>query len=299
MDAAVDAFQLRMNLGDGPVTRALHSGAITSDRVVLDLCGPKLAHNGFKTMVRGGEFDAGELAIVSFFQAKAAGAPLVMLPVPIVGRFQHHCVGYSADSGDMRPKDIEGRRVAVRFYAQTTAMWVRGILRHEYDVDIDRVTWLSAEDGHVPAFHDPRNCIRLPHSEKTLGQMMLDRDFDAAIMGADMPRDPRVRQLIPDAHSEAARWHERTGIIPVNHMIVIDQSISQSRPDVVREIFRMLKESRAAASPQNLKGFPPLGLEPNRKTLELALDWSFEQKMIPRKFSVDELFDDTTGSLGM
>jgi 4,5-dihydroxyphthalate decarboxylase len=44
--------------------------------------------------------------------------------------------------------------------------------------------------------------------------------------------------------------------------------------------------------------FPPLGLEANRKGLQTAIDWALDQKIIPRKLTVDELFDDVTGSLG-
>jgi 4,5-dihydroxyphthalate decarboxylase len=43
--------------------------------------------------------------------------------------------------------------------------------------------------------------------------------------------------------------------------------------------------------------FPPLGVEENRKGLQLAIDWALEQKIIPHRLSVDELFDDVTGSL--
>jgi 4,5-dihydroxyphthalate decarboxylase len=40
-----------------------------------------------------------------------------------------------------------------------------------------------------------------------------------------------------------------------------------------------------------------MGLEANRKGLEMAIDWSYEQKIIPRRLRVDELFDDTTAQL--
>jgi 4,5-dihydroxyphthalate decarboxylase len=30
----------------------------------------------------------------------------------------------------------------------------------------------------------------------------------------------------------------------------------------------------------------------------MAIDWALDQKIIPRRLSVDELFDDVTGSLG-
>jgi len=38
-------------------------------------------------------------------------------------------------------------------------------------------------------------------------------------------------------------------------------------------------------------------MEPNRKGLQLAIDWSYDQKIIPRRMSVDELFNDVTASL--
>jgi hypothetical protein len=41
-----------------------------------------------------------------------------------------------------------------------------------------------------------------------------------------------------------------------------------------------------------------IGLEANRKGLKMAIESSFEQKIIPRRLSVDELFDDTTAGLG-
>ncbi len=61
-----------------------------SDLVTFDFCGPKVANEGFKPMVREGKFDAGELAIVTFLQAKTYGKPLTLLPAVVMGRFQHH-----------------------------------------------------------------------------------------------------------------------------------------------------------------------------------------------------------------
>ena len=45
-------------------SRALKAGEVKSDLVKFDFCGPKVANQGFKPMVREGTFDAGELAIV-------------------------------------------------------------------------------------------------------------------------------------------------------------------------------------------------------------------------------------------
>jgi 4,5-dihydroxyphthalate decarboxylase len=291
------ALTLRTNLADYAVTKAMKDGRVQSDLVTLDYCGPAPAHNGFKAMVRENKFDAGELAIVTYLQAKAFGKPYVLLPAPISGRFQHHCAGFNIDFGRLDPKDIEGKKVGVRTYAQTTGLWIRGVLRHEYGVDLDKVTWMTLGDGHLAEYQDPENCIRLP-AGSDIPQMMLDGELDAALLGEDMPKDSRVRTLVPDAYNAARAWYERAGFVPINHMFVVHEDVSKQHPEVVREIYRMIAESRALTEGGMPAVFPPLGLEANRKGLQTAIDWAFDQKIIPHKLTVDELFDDVTGSLG-
>jgi 4,5-dihydroxyphthalate decarboxylase len=292
-----DVPSLRTNLADAPVTAAMKDGRVTSSLVHLDFCGPKLAHDGFKSMIREGGFDAGELAIVTYFQAKAYGKPFVLLPIPVSGRTQHHCIGFNKELGHLAPKDIEGRKVGVRTYAQTTGLWVKGILQHEHGVDLDKVTWMTIDESHLAEYTDPPNCQRLPHDAK-LGKMMLDGELAAAILGNDMPKDARVQTLIPDPFHAAEQWCRRESVMPINHMFAVHQDLSKQHPEIVKEIFRMLVESRNLAPESVTSALPPVGVEANRKTLEMAMEWSFEQKIIPRRLSFDELFDDTTSSLG-
>lgn len=289
---------LKTNLAHYPVTEALRDGRVTSDLVHLDICGPTKAHNGFKKMIREDGFDAGELAIVTYLQCKAFGKPYVMLPAPISGRFQHHCAGFNKELGHVAPKDIEGLRVGVRSYTQTTGLWVRGIIQSEFGVDLNKVTWCTLIDGHLLEYQDPPNCERLPEGS-SIPDMMLAGELDAAILGVDMPDDPRVERLVPDPWNAAKEWHKRENVVPINHMFVVHEDLSKNRPDIVQEIYRMIAESRTYADPEGLKIFPPMGLEANRKCLELAIDWAYDQKIIPRRLSVDELFDDTTANLSL
>lgn len=287
---------LRTNLADSKVVAALKDGRVSSDIVKLEFAGPKTAHDGFKPMLRENAFDAGELAINTFLQANIYGKPWVMLPAPVVGRFQHHCIGFNKELGHLNPKDIEGKKVGVRTYAQTTGLWVRGILQHEYGVDLDKVQWLTVDESHLAEYQDPPNCTRLPKGSK-IAEMMLQGEVAAAILGNDMPDDPRVQRLIPDPYNAAKDWYKRERVVPINHVFVLHQDIARSRPDVVRELYRMIKESRALAPDSALETFPPLGMDANRKGIEMAIQWSYEQKIIPRKISLDELFDDVTKAL--
>lgn len=288
---------LPTNLADYPSTMALKEGRVSSPVVTLDFQGPKSASGGFKDMIRRDTYLAGELAIVTYLQAKCWDKPYVMLPFPVSGRTQHHCIAYNRDLGAIRPKDIEGKKVGVRSYAQTTGLWVRGLLQHEYGVDLDKVEWLTITDAHLTEYADPANVSRLP-AGSDLAQMMFDGEIAAALMGNEMPKgDPRVATLIPDAMEEGARWVERNGFIPINHMFVVHRDVARDNPDAVREIYRMLSESRAQAPEAVLAKLPPVGLEANRKGIQMAIDLALEQRIIPRRLSVEELFDGVPADL--
>jgi 4,5-dihydroxyphthalate decarboxylase len=293
----IGQVSLRTNLGNSVIGTAMKDGRVTSPIVDLHYCGPKTPHDGFKPMIRDNAFDAGELAIATYLQARAFGKPYVVLPVPVSGRFQHHCIRFNVEHGMLKPKDIEGRKVGVRTYAQTTGLWVRGVLQHEYGVDLDKVNWYTIDESHLAEYRDPPNCTILPPGSN-LGELLLRGELSAAILGIDMPKDPRVRTLVPDPMAEAQRWYQREGVFPINHLFVVHRDLSRKRPDVVREIYRMLVESRKLAPADAQAALPPIGLEANRKGLQMAIDWSYEQKIIPRRMTVDELFDDTTAHLG-
>jgi 4,5-dihydroxyphthalate decarboxylase len=289
---------LRTNLADYAVTKALKSGAIKSDLVNFDFCGPKVAFQGFKPMVRERAFDASELAIATFLQAKVYGKPVTLLPAVVMGRFQHNHALRCIARGPLAPQDIAGRRIGIRSYTQTTGIWVRGILQHEYGVDLNKVTWVCNDDGHLAEFVEPPNVERTPPGSNKVDQMLLDAELDAAILGADMPNEPRVAHLIPNAREAALAWHKKYGTVPVNHFFCVDKDLADQRPDVIAEIFRMLKASKAAAPPPaDGIDFHLFGIEALRKPLELIIQYATEQKIIPHALKVDELFDDSTRDL--
>ena len=190
---------LTTNLADYPITKALKSGAVPSDLVSFDFAGTKIANQGFKPMVREGKFDAGELAIVTFLQAIAWGKPLVLLPAVMMGRFQHNCISYDCTKGDMTPKQLEGKRVGERAYSQTTGVWVRSILAHEYGVDISKVRWATYEEPHVSEYKDPAFLEKFDPKGKSMEELMFEGEFDAVILGGEIPNEPRAKTLIPNA----------------------------------------------------------------------------------------------------
>ena len=257
-------------LGDYPVTAALRRGELRSASVAFDFAQVKTASAAFKRVVRDLEFDVAELAIVTFLVARAHGKPLVLLPAVLVGRFQHPYIVYDAERGPLAPGDLAGRRVGMRSYSVTTATWVR----------------------------DPPNLERAPAGKDLVG-MLLAGELDAAIVG-EIPTDPRLAPLIPDPAAAAQAWQAKHGALQINHMVVVKESLSRANPRAVREIYRLLAASKTAAGspPRGELDTTPFGLAANRRNLEVAIDYVYRQRLIPRRFAVDELFDDVTRALG-
>jgi 4,5-dihydroxyphthalate decarboxylase len=283
-------------LGDYPNTLALKRGEIRSDLVDLEFADIKVANTGFKPLVRDAKFDLAELAIVTYLQAKTYGKPYILLPAPVVARSQHHTLAYNRERGHLAPADLIGKRVGVRAYSVTTGVWVRGILQEQFGVDIDKIRWVTFEDPHVAEYSDPPTLERAPAS-KNMVQMLIDGELDAAVVGDKLP-DPRLEVLIPDFAQAASAWAEKHGA-PINHMAVIRTELSRTRPDIVRETFRMLEASRDVAARNGDKSSAQLqfGIEANRVALEKIIDIAVRQKLIPRKWRVEEVFDDVTRNL--
>ncbi len=284
--------------GNYPQTQALKSGAITSDRIALRLTEVNPIYKSFFMMVRELKFDVCEIALVTYLQAKAFGKPLTLMPATMMGRFQHGTLLYNSERGVVTPGNLAGRRVGVRSFAQTTGCWIRGILWKDYGVDLAKVKWVTFEDAHIAEFRDPPGVERAADG-KDMTRMVLDGELDAAIFGTVIPADPRLKSVIPDPDAAAQDWYKTYGTVPLNHMVVVKNALSQSDPGAVREVFRMLHDSKKAA------GLPkpgaidtlPFGFDAVRPALDLMSAYALEMKIIPRRYSVEELFDDTTRAL--
>jgi 4,5-dihydroxyphthalate decarboxylase len=280
---------LRTVLGDYPHTLPLKRGKIPSGVARLDFVDVKPTHLAFKPMVRELAYNVCEMAIVTFLMAKAYGKPLTLLPAVMLGRFQHHCMLYNAERGSLSPQTLAGRRVGVRAYSQTTGVWLRGILANDYGVDLDSVRWVTFEDAHVAEYRDPPQIERGP-AGKDLTAMLLAGEIDAAIYGAELPADPRLKSVIPDPEAAAQAWYRKHGVAPVNHLVVVKSDLVRAQPGVVGEVYRLLAAAkRAAPAPAGIDP-APFGIAANRPALELIIDYCLQQRMIPRRFSIDELF---------
>jgi 4,5-dihydroxyphthalate decarboxylase len=96
--------------------------------------------------------------------------------------------------------------------------------------------------------------------------------------------------VIPNAAEAGPAWHKATGLVPINHMFVATTKLANSRPDLIRETYDLLRRAKDAAGPPKGADLRPIGIEAIRPSLELVLELAAEQQIVPKRFTVDELF---------
>ena len=301
---------LKTVIGNYGQTKALKEGAVTSERVKFEFIEEYSPTNrAFRPMVERLAFDVSEMALTTYLVAKSFDKKMTALPVVPMRLFHHGAIQYHVKSGIRSPRDLEGKRVGLRAYAQTGPTWSRGILHSEYGVDLGKVTWVSFEASHVAEYRDPVNVVRAEAGKK-IGEMLLAGEIDAAI-GAERIDSPDVKPLFDRAAEVEAAWFKKTGIYPVNHIVVVKNDLAAAYPWLLGELFRAFKTakelylerlySQGPSTPGDeqilrlkaiVGGDPlPYGLPSNRRAIEALTQFSFEQGMLPRPLKIEELFD--------
>jgi 4,5-dihydroxyphthalate decarboxylase len=299
---------LTIALGDYGLTRPIKQARIDTGRLKLDLVEVEQIVPMMRRMCRGLEFDICEMAFTTYVCARAAGLPFTAIPAFVTRNFHHWAIFYNANSGIRGPKDLEGRKVGVnRGYTVTTGLWARGVLQSEYGVDLNKITWVPTDDEHVKEFVAPEN-VDYSFRGAKMRDLLLSGEVDAAL-GEIGVEAPEIKPLIPNAQSAAFDWFRKTGIYPINHGVVVKNALIKDMPWIVDELMRMFEAAKAeylkdlegsagvsswdkaAAVNAKVVGDPfPFGIENNRRALEAITQFALDQKMVPRKYTVEELF---------
>jgi len=284
----VQPLVLKTALGKHDHVKPLKDGRVRSRRVELAFEEFEPLPKAFRTMVRGGDLDVSEMAIVTHLLAHHYGKPITGLAIPLWSRLPHTNLVCPIGSSVENPRDLAGTKVGVRAYAQTSGVWVRGFLQHEYGLDLDGITWVTMEDAHLSEYEDPSNTER-NRSDLALRPLMLSGAL-SAIMGEREVDPSGIRTVIPDAEATAAAWIARTGIVPINHTLTVKSALVEDHPWLRGELTEMFEEARRIAIADGAPPPPAYGLEQNRESLQLAFAYSAEQRITPRIYDVNELY---------
>jgi 4,5-dihydroxyphthalate decarboxylase len=282
----------------------------------------------FRRMVRDVEFDICEMAPTTYMIARALGAPYIALPIFLMRRFHHGGFVVRPDAGIKVPKDLEGKKVGVRAYSVTTGVWTRGIFVNEYGLDSGKVTWVVDDEEHVTTLKLPPNVVHAPDG-KSLQSMMKAGEIQAGFTGpagvgragppisgwdkagAAAAAADTYPELIADVEKVEADWFRKSGIYPIHGLIVVKDEHIKRYPWLARSLMNAFVEAKKpyleelkqgqGDSPEDkrYRGFLslmsdplPYGSAANRASIEALVTYSLQQKLIPARPQLDQVFVD-------
>ena len=106
-------------------------------------------------------------------------------------------------------------------------------------------------------------------------------------MGSEQTNE-RGEPLFPDAARDEKSWFVRHNVTPINHMVVVSESLVKNHPGAVREVSCLLHESAELAPASS----PRFNAEDLCRSLEMIIRYTAQQGLIPRVYTLDEIFDD-------
>jgi 4,5-dihydroxyphthalate decarboxylase len=323
-----DQPQLKIAIGTYGHTRALKWGDVRIEGVDPAFVEVVPIIGAFRRMVRDVEFDICEMAPTTYMIARALGAPYIALPIFLMRRFHHGGFVVRPDAGIKVPKDLEGKKVGVRAYSVTTGVWTRGIFVNEYGLDSAKVTWVVDDEEHVTTLKLPPNVVHAPEG-KSLQSMMKAGEIQAGFTGpAGVGRaGPPVSgwdqasaaaaaadtypELIANVEKVEADWFRKSGIYPIHGLIVVKDEHIKRHPWLARSLMNAfvaakkpyLEELKRGQgdSPEDkryrnflsLMSDPlPYGSVANRASIEALVTYSLQQKLIPARPQLDQVFVD-------
>jgi 4,5-dihydroxyphthalate decarboxylase len=274
------------------VSRALTSSAPDTGVERLEL---RPVHRGFPEFVNAGTIDVSEIAVVTLLQAVSQGRPIGLLPITVLGRFQHHTL---VTCGDLTVDQISGRSVGVRSWTQTTGVWVRGALAEQFGIDLRTIDWVTYEDGHLEGHPDP-SWVRRAAPGSQLANDLIEGRVDFAIIGNDLPAGTPVRTAIPEPEASAREWYRATGCVPINHVVGVSLAAAREHPAAICAIYDELQKAVAGGRCEYGVQTTLTGFAAMCKSFTLAAAYAGAQEVLPRQVSFEGIVHSTCDALGV
>jgi 4,5-dihydroxyphthalate decarboxylase len=254
----------------------LMNGTIQAEGIELI---PTYSHPAetFWRQLKFGEFEVAEMSMSSFLIARSQGADMVALPVFPSRRLFQTELSYHADSGIGRPEDLAGKRLGVAEYQQTAALWIRGILEHDFGVSQFKIHWYmerSEEMSHGGAtgFKPPSGIsFNRIAPNKSLASTLLANELDVAHVASPwvlqanaLDRSSRIgggdwskiKPLFSDRMAEGKRFFQKHGFLPVNHAYIIRGDIYKKYPWVAFNLYSGFVKAKNLAREKLLERIP-------------------------------------------
>ena len=200
---------------------------------------------------------------------------------------------------------------------------MRGWLNDEHGIALQDVHWVQAganEAGRVEKVELslPKGVKLTRVADKSLSEMIAAGELDCALIARPpnsfLAGHPDVVRLFPNFLELEEQHFAQSKVFPIMHVIAVKREILKAHPWVARNLYNAFNESKhrsvarlldPAVSRYPLPWLPtyarhvcdlfggdpyPFGIEENRPTLELFLQYAHEQGIARRLAKPEEIF---------
>ena len=283
-------------------------------------------HDIFQRTVGFADFDIAEMSMAKYVSMRSQGDDrLIALPV-FLSRVARHSAIYVRRDRIKTAADFAGKRIGVPEWAQTAAVYGRGVIAHELGVDLRSIKWVQAGLGEagraekVP-LHLPAGLELTPVSDKSLTQMLDSGELDGLVCATPpncFHTNPDVVRFYENPTEAEMAYAKAKKILPIMHGVVVRKAVLDAHPWVAGNLFHAFETARrhsvkrmafpgatsipvpwitdAVKRAQEVMGkdFWPYGVEENRPTLEAFCQFAYEQGVCHRLMKPEELFPPQT-----
>ncbi len=270
------------------------------------------------------EFDVSEVSMAKYSSLVSQGdAPFVAIPVFPSRVPRHSSIYVRRDGAVQKPADLAGRKVGIPEWAQTAAVYSRGLLVHQYGVDLAAIDWVQAgvdQPGRTEKvkLNLPRGVKLTPRPDKSLSEMLISGEIDAAL-SAHPPScfehgHPNIKRMFEDFLDVELNYVRETGILPIMHTVAFRKDVLDRHPWAAMNLFDAFEEAKRrsverifaptstvfpipwhyeyARRTRDIFGddYWPYGIEGNRRTLDAFCQYTYEQGVCHRRLQPEELF---------
>ena len=195
---------LRLTFASGPYDRtmALREGTIRPEGIELNYLTMQPAEI-FWRMLQYQEFDASEMSLSNYTTLVSGGnAPFIAIPVFPSRVFRHGYFFINTTKGIAHPRDLKGKRGGVPEYSMTAAVYMRGLLQHEYGVKPSDVEWVQGRADRLGRKLPPDIHLTQAPAGSELGDLLERGEID--FLMTDAHRGRGLRGERPAMHLGAA-----------------------------------------------------------------------------------------------
>ncbi len=320
-DSSRANLHLTLAIGDYDHVRDLVSGAVQVEGIDLT-CMRFSVEETFFRFARFREWDVSEFSLAKYCSLRASGDDsLTAIPVFPSRAFRHAAIFVQVDGPVDDPSALAGKRIGVPEWTQTATVYARGLLQHQYGLDLREVQWFQGgtnEPGRIEGIKlDPPPGFSLtPVPDRSLSDMLVAGELDAVIAAhaPDAFESGHAVRLFSDPRAEEEDYYRDTGVFPIMHVVALRRDLHDAHPWAAMNLYTAFREAKRRAveraldtnapkypvpwSPANAQraqeifgpDFWPYGIEDNRRTLDAFLEFAHEQGACKTRLTPDDLF---------